>query len=57
LDLADNIVGKCFCPLGDASVPFLVSAIAAFRDEFVAHARGDACPNHLHRPRPGVPVF
>ncbi len=44
LDISDNINGKCFCPLGDASIGFLVSAIQHFRDEFEAHVREHGCP-------------
>lgn len=44
MDVADNINGKCFCPLGDASIGFLVSAIKHFRDEFQAHVTEHRCP-------------
>ncbi|MCL6561793.1 MAG: NADH-quinone oxidoreductase subunit NuoF [Firmicutes bacterium] len=44
LDVADNIGGKCLCPLGDASLGFMVSAIRHFRDEFEAHVREHGCP-------------
>jgi NADH-quinone oxidoreductase subunit F len=44
MDVADNINGKCFCPLGDASIGFLVSAIKHFRDEFEAHVKENRCP-------------
>ncbi|WP_082343631.1 NADH-quinone oxidoreductase subunit NuoF [Sulfobacillus thermosulfidooxidans] len=44
LDVADNIGGKCFCPLGDASLGVLVSAMKYFRDEFEAHVFEHACP-------------
>ena len=44
LDISDNINGKCFCPLGDASIGFLVSAIQHFRDEFEAHVSERGCP-------------
>lgn len=44
MDVADNINGKCFCPLGDASIGFMVSAIKHFRDEFEAHVREHRCP-------------
>lgn len=44
LDVADNMNGKCFCPLGDAAIGFLVSAIKHFRDEFEAHVREHGCP-------------
>jgi NADH-quinone oxidoreductase subunit F len=44
LDVADNINGKAFCALGDASVGFLVSALKHYRDEFVEHITGRTCP-------------
>ena len=43
-DMADNMAGKCFCPLGDASLGVVVSAMKFFRDEFDAHVREHACP-------------
>ncbi|MBX5467361.1 MAG: NADH-quinone oxidoreductase subunit NuoF [Firmicutes bacterium] len=49
LDLADNIGGKCLCPLGDASLGFMVSAIRHFRDEFEAHVREHGCPLGANR--------
>jgi NADH-quinone oxidoreductase subunit F len=44
MDVADNINGKCFCPLGDAAIGFLVSAIKHFQDEFEAHVKEHRCP-------------
>ncbi|NMP22675.1 NADH-quinone oxidoreductase subunit NuoF [Sulfobacillus harzensis] len=44
LDVADNMNGKCFCPLGDAAIGFLVSAVKHFRDEFEAHVTERGCP-------------
>lgn len=44
LDVADNINGKCFCPLGDASIGFLVSALKHFREEFEDHVQEHGCP-------------
>ena len=44
LDVSDNINGKAFCPLGDAAVGFLVSAIKHFRGEFQEHITGQRCP-------------
>ncbi len=43
-DVADNIAGKCFCPLGDASLGVLVSALKHFRHEFEAHVAEHTCP-------------
>lgn len=43
-DIADNVGGKCLCPLGDASLPFMISAMRHFREEFVAHIDRHRCP-------------
>ncbi len=43
-DVADNVGGKCFCPLGDASLGVLVSALQHFREEFEEHVERHACP-------------
>ncbi len=43
-DVADNVSGKCLCPLGDASLPFMLSAMRHFRHEFVAHIELRRCP-------------
>lgn len=43
-DIADNVSGKCLCPLGDASLPFMLSAMQHFRDEFVQHIEEHQCP-------------
>ncbi|MDA8192519.1 MAG: NADH-quinone oxidoreductase subunit NuoF [Thermaerobacter sp.] len=44
LDIADNMAGKCFCPLGDASLGFMVSAVTHFRAEFERHVHEHRCP-------------
>lgn len=44
MDVADNISGKCFCPLGDASLGFMVSAVKHFRQEFEQHVTDHRCP-------------
>lgn len=43
-DIAENVSGKCLCPLGDASLPFMLSAMRHFRHEFVAHIERQRCP-------------
>ena len=43
-DICDNMNGKCFCPLGDTATWFVMSAYAAFRDEFEAHCGAGTCP-------------
>ncbi|MDQ3814737.1 MAG: hypothetical protein M3347_12400, partial [Armatimonadota bacterium] len=34
VDMANNIAGRSFCPLGDAAATPVVSGIANFREEF-----------------------
>jgi len=44
LDIALNIAGRSFCPLGDAAVGPVRSAVDRFRDEFEFHIREKRCP-------------
>ncbi|WP_239071161.1 NADH-quinone oxidoreductase subunit NuoF [Amycolatopsis sp. SID8362] len=44
LDICDSIAGKSFCALGDGAVSPVVSSVAHFRDEYLAHARAGQCP-------------
>ncbi|HMT50430.1 NADH-quinone oxidoreductase subunit NuoF [Dietzia sp. UBA5065] len=43
LDISDAILGKSFCALGDAAATPVISSIALFRDEYLAHVP-DGCP-------------
>ncbi|MFJ5870667.1 NADH-quinone oxidoreductase subunit NuoF [Dietzia maris] len=43
LDISDNVAGKSFCALGDAAATPIISSIALFRDEYLAHIPG-GCP-------------
>lgn len=43
-DIADNVNGNCLCPLGDASLPFMLSAMKHFRSEFIQHIEEHRCP-------------
>ena len=43
LDISDNVYGKSFCALGDAAAIPIISSIALFRDEYLAHIP-DGCP-------------
>lgn len=43
-DIADNVSGNCLCPLGDASLPFMLSAMKHFRAEFIQHIEEHRCP-------------
>lgn len=42
--LARNILGKTFCPLGDAAAMPTISIVEKFRDEFEAHLGTGECP-------------
>jgi NADH-quinone oxidoreductase subunit F len=44
LDIALNIAGRSFCPLGDAAVGPVRSAVDRFREEFEFHIREKRCP-------------
>ncbi len=45
--LADNMLGRTFCPLGDAAAMPVQGMVKKFRDEFEAHLNG-TCP-YEHR--------
>lgn len=44
LDIADNILGKSFCALGDGAASPIMSSIKYFRDEYLAHFEQGGCP-------------
>jgi NADH-quinone oxidoreductase subunit F len=43
-DLAKNMLGRTFCPLGDAAALPTISIVEKFYDEFTAHLDGQPCP-------------
>ena len=43
-DIASNMLGRTFCPLGDAAAMPTISFVQKFRDEFEAHLDGRPCP-------------
>ncbi|MDP9167009.1 MAG: NADH-quinone oxidoreductase subunit NuoF [Actinomycetota bacterium] len=47
LDIADAILGKSFCALGDGAASPIMSSIKFFREEYVAHLDG-GCPFDPH---------
>jgi NADH-quinone oxidoreductase subunit F len=49
LEMGNNIDGRSFCPLGDASTWFPRSCIKYFRDEFEQHVSEHACPFQKER--------
>jgi NADH-quinone oxidoreductase subunit F len=44
-DLARNMLGRTFCPLGDAAAMPTIAFVEKFRDEFEAHLEGRSCPH------------
>src|SRR6202789_1365815 len=43
-DLARNMLGRTFCPLGDAAALPTISIVEKFESEFEAHLNGEPCP-------------
>jgi NADH-quinone oxidoreductase subunit F len=43
-ELAKNMLGKTFCPLGDAAAMPIIAIVEKFRAEFEEHLRLGACP-------------
>jgi len=54
--LAENMLGRTFCPLGDAAAMPTIGFIKKFRDEFEAHLDGRPCPYAHAKDRVGVLV-
>ena len=54
IDLLDNVAnqiyGKCLCPLGDFAATPVMSAIKAFRADFDAHAKDGKKPAPAAKP-------
>jgi NADH-quinone oxidoreductase subunit F len=42
--LAENMLGRTFCPLGDAAAMPIISIVKKFRSEFEDHLEGRPCP-------------
>jgi len=42
--LAENMLGRTFCPLGDAAAMPTIAFVKKFRKEFEDHLNGKACP-------------
>ena len=53
-DVADNILGKCFCALGDAAAMPVQGALLHFRDEFEHHVAHRACRVNRRRAEQAV---
>ena len=44
--LAENMLGRTFCPLGDAAAMPTIGFVKKFRKEFEDHLDGRGCPKH-----------
>jgi len=42
--LAENMLGRTFCPLGDAAAMPTIAFVKKFRKEFEDHLEGRPCP-------------
>jgi len=42
--LSENMLGRTFCPLGDAAALPTISIVKKYREEFEAHLEGRPCP-------------
>ena len=47
-ELAKNMLGRTFCPLGDAAAMPTISIVEKFRQEFEDHLNGKPCPFAKH---------
>jgi NADH-quinone oxidoreductase subunit F len=47
--LAENMLGRTFCPLGDAAAMPTIAFVKKFRKEFEDHLEGRGCPYHHAR--------
>jgi NADH-quinone oxidoreductase subunit F len=45
LDICDNMLGRCFCALGDFATSNIVASIKHFYDEYEEHVRLGRCPH------------
>ncbi len=55
--LADNMLGRTFCPLGDAAAMPIIAFVQKFRKEFEDHLEGKPCPYAEHGSISQLPVL
>ena len=55
--LAENMLGRTFCPLGDAAAMPIIAFVKKFREEFEAHLEGRPCPFAEHGAVSELPVL
>jgi NADH-quinone oxidoreductase subunit F len=46
--IAENMLGRTFCPLGDAAAMPMIAFVKKFRKEFEDHLNGKPCPFAKH---------
>ena len=51
--LAQNMLGRTFCPLGDAAAMPTIAFVDKFRKEFEDHLDGKPCP-YAHQKEPAL---
>lgn len=51
--LAENMMGRTFCPLGDAAAMPTIAFVKKFRKEFEDHLEGKPCP-YAHKAEPAL---
>ncbi len=54
--LAENMLGRTFCPLGDAAAMPAISIVKKFRQEFEDHLNGRPCPLEAKAVEEAVPA-
>jgi NADH-quinone oxidoreductase subunit F len=57
LYLSENMLGRTFCPLGDAAALPTISIVKKFRKEFEDHLEGRPCPFEKAGVVERLPVF
>ncbi len=55
--LAENMLGRTFCPLGDAAAMPVIAFVKKFRQEFEDHLDGKPCPFAKHSGAQQSPVM
>ncbi len=55
--LAENMLGRTFCPLGDAAAMPTISIVKKWRKEFEDHLEGKPCPFEEHGAVEQLPVL
>jgi len=55
--LAENMLGRTFCPLGDAAAMPIIAFVKKFRTEFEDHLEGKPCPFEKQSAAQPVPVL